>query len=199
MWPLWLLRFWVNFSSHLSSTLLFLPAWIKGMGMAEIVYFGWFLTNTAFRLHLLLNRDQPKEVATFFTKPFSPITLLQPYGQMKPKPSVLWWSRMAWRGWRNEYSCYSLPWTWESNRILMAVSKRQPHAWDFKKLKYIVKSTHPGWSHACQETKSQKPPLDPSDHLSCNPSYKFSLKKSVVLFGLAIQRVHMLLMTSMLV
>lgn len=70
-----------------------------------------------------------------------------------------------------------LPWSWETNRILVAGSKRQAHALGSKKLKYIVKSTHPGCSCACQESESQEAPLDPSGHLACNPSYRIFPEK----------------------
>lgn len=138
--------------------------------MVEIVSLGWFLTIT-----LLLDciycwtEINPRKLLLSLQ---SRLALSQCYNLMgkwnlnplcSPEPE---WPEVA-----EGVELLLLPRTWESNRIFVAGSKKQPHAWDFMKLKYIVKSTHSGWSHACQESKSQKPPLDPSDHLSCNPSY----------------------------
>lgn len=58
------------------------------------------------------------------------------------------------------------------------LQKTATHTQGDKKQKYIADSTCPGWLHICQETKSEKSPLNPSHHLSHSTSYRISSEEA---------------------
>lgn len=126
VWPLWWLRFWLHFSSSLSTTtqpLLFLPVGRKGMGMAKVVSLEWFLTNallldrvycwTEINARKLLLSLQSSLALWYCNSLLGKWNLTTPCSPESERPEVAEGGELL-----------PLPWSWESSRDLVAGSER---------------------------------------------------------------------------
>ena len=126
VWPLWWLKFWLHFSLSLSTTtesLLFLPVWRKGMGMAKAVSFGWFLTNaslldciyccTEISPRKMLLSLQSCLALLHCNSLMSKWSLNPPCSPESERPEVAEGGELL-----------PLPWSWESSTNLVAGSER---------------------------------------------------------------------------